>query len=709
MNPWELGRGRDPQKWIPAQVPGAVQLDWAAAQGWDDWWKGSNWKQYEGLEDHFWVYRTTLEPQPQPVALSIRGVDYECDIYFGADLIKSHEGMFTPIWIDLTGQLEAPKELRIVIHPAPKDPTAPAPRRESRRTTKPAVSYGWDFHPRLIPLGIWDEVELVPLFKGRIQDAEATYTLSEDLKTAHIRLLAETDAENVNWTVLDPGGEKVAHASGNQAELTLDNPSLWWPHDQGNPDLYTVLVKTESDEKNLRVGLRRTRLVMNEGAWNWPATFPKPRSRPPMTLEINGRRIFAKGSNWVPADIFPGRVERPQIESLLKQAKGANMNLLRHWGGGPIQKAFFYDLCDELGIMVWQEFPLACNLHPDAEEYLEVLDQDSRSIIKQLFRHPSLVMWCGGNELFNVWSGMTDQAHPLRLLNSNCYELDRHTPFLPTSPVDGVGHGGYTFRDPYTSEECWSQFQNSDYSAYCEFGCGGIANLEVLRSFLPPEEEFPPLPGTAWECHHAFKAWQGDTWLDLKTIEHYFGPSSSLEELVEKGQILQAEGFRGLFEEARRQKPACSMALNWCLNEPWPSAANNSLICWPDVPKPALKAVGEACRPTLASAKISRFLWKEGDWFDPEFWILNDAPEAIEAVKLVARIGQIELLQWEISGVEANQNLRGPRGGVHLPAWASDRFELTVEVVGHPEWQTTYLLAYRSHGAFMAGDAGINN
>jgi beta-mannosidase len=397
----------------------------------------------------------------------------------------------------------------------------------------------------------------------------------------------------------------------------------------------------------------------------------------------------------VSPDVFPGTLNRARYREQLELAKLANMNLLRVWGGAIVQKDAFYELCDELGLMVWQEFPLACNDYPDEDAYLAVLNRESRSILLRLRSHACISLWCGGNELFCSWSGMTNQSLALRLLNANCLELDPHVPFLPSSPIMGVRHGGYCFREPPTGEECWEMIQATSYTAYPEFGCGGIASVETLRSFIPPEDEFPPRRGTVWQDHHAFDSLLADTWLDLPAIEHYLGPSSSLEELVSKGQIMQAEGFRGIFEEARRQKPKCGMALSWCFNEPWPTAANNSLISWPCVPKPALLAVGDACRPVLASAKISHFLWQTGDWFDPELWILNDSPEPLIGGRVTALIGDEVLLAWEFLGARANENLRGPRVGIRLPPMTSNLFHLRLSVEGRPDMDSLYTLAFR--------------
>src|SRR5690606_1206949 len=136
-------------------------------------------------------------------------------------------------------------------------------------------------------------------------------------------------------------------------------------------------------------------------------------------------------------------------------------------------------------------------------------------------------------------------------------------------------------------------------------------------------------PGTSWETHHGFNAWSldPDYWINLSAIEHYFGGSDSLEQLVERGEWLQCEGYKSVFEEARRQAPRCAMALNWCYNEAWPVAANNSLVNFPAIPKPAYYSAQAACRPVLASARIPKFQWTAGEIFSAGLWLLSDHPD----------------------------------------------------------------------------------
>lgn len=701
---------------VPATVPGAVQLDWARAQGWGPYTYADNWQDYLWMEDVYWSYLTTLEAPAlqhgERLYFVCGGVDYRFQVRLNGELVHEQEGMFTPFEIELTGRVKSGDTLEVLVFPAPKSVAEPADRVQANQSCKPAVSYGWDFHPRLIPLGIWEDTCLEVRPACHLRDAEVRYTLADDLSSADIIVqvaLSEAGEGSVCWQLLDQHGACVLACETSAADAqptfaaTLDAPELWWPNGQGDPVLYTSVVQLLDahglcvQQRASRVGFRTVRLVMHPTAWDEPSDFPKSRSTPPITLEVNGRRIFCKGSNWVSPDIFPGAITAETYHPLLDLAQAGHMNLLRLWGGAIINKEAFYDGCDERGLMLWQEFPLACNRYEGTPGYLKVLDQESRSIITRLRRHASIVIWCGGNELFNSWSRMTEQDLALRLLNRNCFDLDPSRPFMMTSPVMGMGHGHYVFRAA-DGREVYQIFANARCTAYTEFGCGGPSSAETIRNIIPNCDLFPPKPGTAWETHHAVSAWEPNSHLLLDVIEDYFGPSENLEQLVEHGQLLQAEGLKCLFEEARRQKPHAAMALNWCLNEPWPCAANMSIVNWPAEPKRAYYAVAGSCRPVLASARLPKFRWQAGDLFTPELWLLNDAPEAVANGRMEVSLRfdgeEIFLLGWDYPALAANTNLPGPVIRFPLPATTANRLTLLLRVVDHPEMDSEYTLVY---------------
>lgn len=710
-----------PELFVAAEVPGAVQLDWARAHDWPPHWKGNEPKRYEWMEDEWWTYEARLElaglgPGEQLWFLC-GGIDYEWEVLLNERVLEAREGMFSPVAINLSaaGAREGDR-LRVRIAPIPKRHRRGADRWQADRTCKPPCSYGWDWHPRLVPSGIWQEARLVVHPGGRIVHHDFAQELDPQTRRARVVLSLEIEgeAESARVRMLAPDGrlerEAVASvgAGGARVEFDLEAVELWWPHDHGPQPLYTIewtLLGEEGrvlDRARRRAGFRRVRLVMNEEEWSRPADFPKSRTHPPITLEINGRAIFCRGSNWIPPDIFPARIDRERCEPLLRLVREAHFNLLRCWGGAIVNRECFYELCDELGVMVWTEFPLACLPYEDDPAYLRVLERESVAIIRRVRQHASHVLWCGGNELFNAWSGMTDQRKALRLLNANCYRLDGDIPFLPTAPVDGMAHGHYVFRDK-EGREVHEIFGGARATAYTEFGCSGPSPVEVIREVVPAGELWPPRMGTAWETHHGLGAWAyfRDAWLCLGTLAHYFGEPRGLEEMVERGEWLQCEGFKFIYEEARRQKPRCAMALNWCFNEPWPSVANNSLVNWPARPKPAYAAAASACRPVALCARMAKFSWRNGERFAAELWLLNDSPRPVPAARVRAtlRIGggtTIEVAFWPCPGAAAGENTEGPAPVLILPDVAgAEELILEVEAEGRPEWTQRYRLHYR--------------
>ena len=725
---WRVGHTADPQQpptnLVPASVPGAVQLDWARAQGWPQPEYDNDVSRYRWMEDVYWVYQTvlqietSLETAPiyakQRIFFVCKGVDYQFEVRLNGKVLHAQEGMFRAVELDLTDIAKSGDVLDVLVFPAPKSCATPVDRNQANQSVKPAVSYGWDFHPRLVPLGIWDETYLETRPECHIRSAEVKSHLEPNFQRAVVVLDVALSQVAVGfkgcWRILSPDGQIVEEFASpiNDTHLrlvkTIFQPKLWWPNGQGDPNLYTSIfevLNANSEVIHNRVrkfGLRRVRLVMHPTQWQEQEVmqFPKGRHTSPITLEINGRCVFAKGANWVSPSMFPGTIDKETYRPLLDRAKQSNFNILRCWGGAIVQKEAFFEMCDARGLMIWQEFTLACNRYEGNQPYLEVLDAESRAIITRLRQHACLVMWCGGNELFNNWSMMTDQDLALRLLNKNCYELDRDTPFLMTSPSMGMAHGGYFFRRP-DGAEVYQYFAESHNTAYTEYGVTAPANIDILRKIIPAAELFPPKLGTQWEVRHALGAWEPSSWLDLPTIEHYFGPPQTLEQLVEWGQWLQSEGYKAIFEEARRQKPVCAMAINWCLNEPWPNAANNSLITWPCEPKPALQSVAQSCRPVLASARIPKFSWQTGEHFEVQLFVLNDGVQPIDAIDIEATITCSEqtltLGRWQSNEtLVANTNLQGPTVSVTLPALTDSLLILALTWHGHPEWSSLYRL-----------------
>lgn len=677
---------------FPAEVPGNVQRDYGLAFGFGDADYGENYKKWGPTEGFTWEYRTTLDfaaGKDEKVFFVSEGIDYACELLLNGEVLLSHAGMFSRVECELTGA-KSGDALAVRILPHPKRAGAPVGRDEADNSVKAPVCYGWDFHPRLLVSGLWDETYIETRTAGFIRDCEAFPRLSDDLLSAVVSFETDCDVP-CTVTVYDADGTLIGKTDGN-GMLAMLSPRLWWCSGQGEPYLYRYVCRNDECDFTGTFGIRKIELDMNSGSWMEPHGFPKTRSDAPMQLELNGRRVFLKGSNWVAPDMFTGTVDDARYEALIALAKDAHINVFRCWGGSGTAKRRFYELCDRAGIMVWVEFPLACANYRFGGRYIEVLEQEARAIITKLRRRPCVALWCGGNELFNSWSGMTDQSRALRLLNALTLEMDPERPFLMTSPLNGAAHGGYSFDYPDEGTDCFGLFQRSHNTAYTEFGVPGMPDAESLKKVIPPDELFPAGRTPSWIAHHAFEAWTEDSWMGLPTLEKYAAePLDSLEKLCAASAWLQAEGYKAVFEEARRQSPHCSMAINWCFCEPHLCAANNSLVAYPVSPKGGYYAVKSALRPVLFSARVPRFAWKAGETFTAEIWFLNDTFAAAAGdAKVWLEIGdrKLDLLTWSC---EADRNTIGPSVNLVLPDVDAKKMTLHIDA---GEYSSAYTLAY---------------
>ena len=337
---WQVGHSAgasdEPTEWVPAEVPGAVQIDWGRALGLDPV-NAPNPADYVWMEDAHWTYRATLSlpelNQGGRLWFVSKSIDYSFEIRLDGEVLHRQEGMFTPVRLDLTERAAEGSVLEVVVDPAPKsgpnleDRTAGS-REQANQSCKPAMNYGWDFAPHLIPLGISDETYLEVTHSGCILDVESIAHVNRDLAEGTLECTVKIqpyEFGGVHWALLDPDGREVAwgSASSDAEDLAfsakIDSPALWWPRDQGPQPLYTSRVEVLDEEDGLmdaretRVGFRTIRLVENaeRNRANDGVVPPTTRSLPPMTLEVNGRRIFAKGSNWVSPNLYHGAV-RPE-------------------------------------------------------------------------------------------------------------------------------------------------------------------------------------------------------------------------------------------------------------------------------------------------------------------------------------------------------------------------------------------------------------
>jgi beta-mannosidase len=688
---WQLGRapaGADPGRadwlelgrvgeWLPATVPGNVRADLMRAGRLPDLVWGKNAEASRWVDDSCWwlVRGFSLNAGPRErVRLVLRGVDYVGDVFLNGHHLGRHEGMFSPQVHDVTGLLRTRNRLAVRIvgnRWLPHDRSSTwekflnhveargnglADRFPHRRdTVKCQMGFGWDFAPPLPTLGIWDDVYAVVSGEVFLRDVAtrqsetgSAVTLAAHLEldarqacsvTLRCVLTGETfDCDPViveKPVTLDPG------SSSHTVEMAVAAPHLWWPWDHGRPDLYRLTTEvwdgdTRLDELGQPVGVRRVEL---QGR----------------TLRLNGRRIYVRGSNWVPADVLPGRVTEDDYRALLTLARDANMNALRVWGGGLREKRAFYDLCDRMGILVWQEFPFACAFvtrFPRSPGYLGLVEDEARAIVRDMRNHPSLALWCGGNEF-----SPRRNAPLVAALRRAVTAEDPVRPFLPTSPGDGESHNWQVWHDFHPP----TAYLRDKASFASEFGLQALPTAESLRRFVPAEDLWPP--GPSWPYHGA----------GLQKLRRYARPfldeaAPALEAFVDASQQAQAHGLQIAIEHYRRRKAAgCGGVLIWQLNEPWP-AISWALVDFFHRPKPAYEAVKRVLRPILVSIEYRHQQFQQEEPFQARVWIINDRAVALPGCHLEVRL-------WSAGGLCAE-----------IMTCTVDLVADSAEVVGSLDW-----------------------
>jgi len=658
---WRLGQappGADParatweeldrvEEWLPAVVPGDVRADLLRAGRLPDPARGPQNKLAQWPDDHCWWLVRDLNLALSPGSgerahLILHGVDYVSDLFVDGRHLGRHEGMFSPQLYDITDLATGESRLAVRIAGSRWLPSGRSSRWEKmlnhletltvrslsrfphrRDTLKCQMGFGWDFSPPLRTMGLWDDVTLVVsddvlirTIAARPSFAGAGVTLAVEVeidarlpRPARIRISLAGETFAGEPLVVENAVELTPGSNPYHAEMAVPQPRLWWPWDHGRPDLYRLTVEVLEGDRVLDccddlIGLRQVEL----DGW---------------TLRVNGRRVYARGANWVPADRLPGRVREADYRQLLTLAREANMNMLRVWGGGLREKRAFYELCDRLGILLWQEFPVACAFvarFPRSPEYLRLVETEARAIVCCLQNHPSVALWCGGNEF------SPRRNRPLVEALERAAVSDPTRPFLPASPHSGDSHNwqvwhGYAAPAAYRRDT--ARFAS-------EFGLQATPSAAALRRFIPEGELWPP--GPSWSSHKA----------GLKKLERYARPflgtrqgrGVSLDDFCQASQRAQAHGLQIAIEHYRRRKAeGCGGALVWQLNEPWP-AISWALIDFYREPKLAYDLVRRVFNPVLISANYALRRYCAGDPLSAEVWIVNDGEDLLSDCRL---------------------------------------------------------------------------
>ncbi|MBN1659961.1 MAG: hypothetical protein JXA93_16280 [Anaerolineae bacterium] len=629
--------------WLPATVPGNVRADLARAGQLPDLHYACQFDAARWVDDHCWWLVRDWPHAAAPgerVHLLFHGLDYQGSLWINGHSLGRFEGMFAPRRYDVTSLLASENRLAVRLDGPrwlPGDRSTPRERflnqiearfsslssayPHRRDTLKCQMSFGWDFAPPLPTLGLWDDVLAVVTGGLFVEHVAVNTALGEGQAMVDLQVVLDAASPGPAQIIctLTPDtfdGEPLhvqrdvdlpAGSSRHPLRLQVPAPHLWWPWDHGRPDLYRLAVQVTRagrvlDIHEQAIGLRCIEL----DGW---------------TLRVNGRPVYARGANWVPASILPGTVRQADYQALLELARAANANLLRVWGGGLREKAAFYDLCDRLGLLVWQEFPLACAFvtrFPRSASYLALVDAEARAIVRTLQAHPSLALWCGGNEL-----DPARNAPVVDTLRRAVAAEDPARPFLPASPAGGDSHDWsvwHNFHPP-------SAYRLTRPGFASEFGLQAPPDVPSLRRFVPPGELWPP--GPSWACHGA----------QLKKLWRYarpflLGREVDLEAFVAASQRAQAEGLRVGIEHYRRLKAEGNGgAIVWQLNEPWP-AISWALVDHYRQPKPAYQAVRRAFQPLLISLDYPPRAYRPGDLLPFHAWVINDRPQPLPGCRL---------------------------------------------------------------------------
>ncbi len=711
---------RDVHNWIAASVPGSVHHDLWQAGLIADPYRGQNTLLAEWVSARTWLYRKQFSVDSalsgRRVRLCFEGVDYEASFYLNGAALGSHRSMFAAAQFEVGHLLryDGDNVLAVVLQPAPHE--QPQVGRSSLvRTHKTRMNYWWDFCPRLVHLGLWDDVRLQVSGDVRIEDVFVRPRLSADLSEATLHVAVRLSAAGEQELGLEVAVDGVNHdappirrqeayapgaASGERyLQLTVPRPALWWPNGYGEQHLYdlALTVRTEPggalcDVRRVRFGIRRSEFAPNDGA---------PDGAMPYTLVVNGRRLYIKGWNWVPMDLLYG-VEWPQKrERLLRLAQRAQVNVLRVWGGGLIEKEAFYELCDRLGILVWQEFIQSSsgieNAPPTDPQTIELMREEARQIIPRRRNHPSLLLWCGGNELQDEQGRPQDDAHPmLQALKREVEALDPDRHWLPTSPsgprfgntLQNIAEAPDELHDVHGPwryeglEAHYTLFNSGSSLLNSEFGVEGVTNRRTLNHVVPRTKQRPIRRANPyWQHLGAWWIWE-DRWDD------FWGGLMDRDtaQVVRATQFLQAEGLRYAVEANRRRKYGNSGSLPWQFNEPYPMAACTSAVDYYARPKPAYHAVARAYAPLLVSACFARLAWSGSEPFCARLWSAYSGAAPLAGLALRARLidaaGQSLAQMEQPVGIAPDASQEHGLLTADLQASAHDVFFLDLALVG---------------------------
>jgi hypothetical protein len=653
--------------WLSARMPAQVH-DVLLAHGLiADPHVGKNAAACAWVGEKDWAYVCRF-PTPEnvrgPALLRFEGLDTLADVYLNGTEIGHFENMFREYAVDVKDRLALPGQSNVLIL------VFSSPLRFMRNAKLPASDPNVSQHkslrkchsdfgaylgaaPHAVKVGVYRDVVLDLPERAWFEDVWVAPMLGEGYRSAEIRARVQASGEpsTLQWTLRGPDGREVekGHIDGVQQatefEIAVAQPRLWWPRMQGAQDRYTLDVALRADDRLLDsrrtvFGIRDVRPVLTD-----PVTGEK-RFR----FDVNGQPVFLRGGNWVPLEGATHVWQPERARQLLDLAEHGNMNMLRIWGEGVLPPDSFYEECDRRGICIWQDFMFGYYDHlPGDTVFLENCRAEVEGTLRRLRNHPSILLWCGGNEQY-LWASSTDVPAAKRevferLLPEVCRRLDPTRLFHISSP-----YGGPTGNWPLEGD--WHDYTTINHapeSAVPLFGSEvlrvSVPSLTSMRRFLSEEELWPPgfdaavrKPGqAAWPPAWAYHSTGIATWDRVGAIHEYCEPACA-EDLIRVIGTAHGEYLRQRVERERRGVPdggpdgnrRCWGNLVWRLNDSWPMIYG-SVVDYYLEPKIAYYFLRRAYEPVMVSFE------KTADRI--AVWVTNDSPQAVAGTLTVERLG----------------------------------------------------------------------
>jgi beta-mannosidase len=686
--------------WMTASVPGDVHSTLVTKNVIEDPFIGHNDLKCSWIEEKEWWYRTTFTwveecDEQEYMELLFEGLDTYATIFLNGIEIGGSANMLVEHAYDVTRIIKKGKNTLAVkfdplsIHVEQKERDYWCSYGKERIwTRKAAMNFGWDWGPRLVTTGIWKDVHLKKRTKAKLKDV---FTSTLEITNDHAVVSVEADVER-KYGVREPLSCEVIVRSGDEefsvsaavtggtvnTEVEVPDPKLWWTHDLGEPHLYDLQLRLKDhedrviDEHHQSFGVREVKIEQKHE--NGENIF---------AFKLNGVRLFAKGANWIPVHSFIGAAKDDRYKKLLKLAKDSHMNMMRVWGGGIYEKDVFYEECDRLGMLVWQDFMFANALYPDYNKsFMDNVRDEVTKVIKRLRNHASLAIWCGNNEIDWIYDRKSSDGEittPFygekiyhELIPGLLEKLDPSRLYWPSSPYGTHGdsdqdaaevgdrhnwvvwHGNVEPRkmgDPViqniTLEGVSFKNYKQDLTLFSsEFGMHASSNRYTLSKYIPEGEFYWKSDEMSYRNKDHFHE------KGILLMEGFTGVPETIEQYMMYSMLTQAEGLKYGIEHYRRRKPFTSGALIWQLNDCWPGTSW-SMIDYELLPKASFYYAKKFFDPVAASL--------DHDPGKPlKVWVVNDRMQTlkdtlkIEVLTLTGEKLYSKELPFEISENDTN-------------------------------------------------------